>query len=433
MDKLTPPATPKVITVPIPTQTIYVAPHPLSAKLLPARVGVGQTLRAICGPNPVQAWVNGTPVTPAYVASTPVPADAHVVVAPIPQGEETWRTIGIIGLIVAVMVAPAAAAGLTGLTGLTGFWAGVVEGALTAAFGAGILWGASALIPPPSLEAQESFNRLAALTGQRNRVGAFTAIPRLYGRMRYYPPIPMTAQPYTEVNGKDQYQRLLLCLGYGPLSIGGVEVGPGRPAITYNAGPANTALAGNPIKIGDTPITEYDEVAFQIGRPDQMTLYTNEVTEQTPGWSTDHADPGTGWNTDNKSFTQTSAANATELSIDIWGALFSVNDDGKTREARVEWKLEYRRHGSSGAWTVEKDPLTITSSKRETVRFGYRWQVPQGQYDVRLTRKRTYHAANQATANDMTWVALRTIRDTPAFTVPETIVMALRIRATDQL
>ncbi|MFA5526819.1 MAG: host specificity factor TipJ family phage tail protein [Acholeplasmataceae bacterium] len=311
--------------------------------------------------------------------------------------------------------------------GVGGFWAAVLTGVISAGVATGIYFGMKALIDMPSMAEQESFNRLAALTGQQNRLGAFHPIPRLYGRLRYYPPIPMTAQPYTETSGSNQYLRMFLCLGYGPLSIGGVTVGIGRPIITQA-----TALTGIPIKIGETDIHEYDEVSFQIGRPDQMTLYTNEVLEAQPGWTTEYENPIPGWHNDGESFIQTSSPNASELSIDVWGSLFSVNESGTTLNAKVEWKIEYRVHGTTN-WTLVTSSWMFSSSKRETIRLGYRWTVAGGQYDVRLTRVRTYHEDAKAAANEMQWVSLRTIRSTPGFTVPNTIVMALRIRATDQL
>jgi len=116
----------------------------------------------------------------------------------------------------------------------------------------------NALIPPQQPEAPqtpESFNRLEAITGTSNRVASFQPIPRLYGEFRLFPPIPMTARPFTEIEGDKQYFRMMLCLGYGPLEIGGQKVGKGHSKITQD-----DSLSGDPIRIGETDISLFEDV-----------------------------------------------------------------------------------------------------------------------------------------------------------------------------
>ena len=405
---------------------IWIQPDPLkTGDLQLAEVPINQTLHEISGTSQIEAWVDGLPVDAYYIENTIITNNQMVIISPIPQGStEIWRNIATIALVITAAVLAPVIAGLAGL-------GAVGASLLTGVISAGIIWGGSALInyflPMPTAEGQESFNRLSAITGQQNKVGAYVPIPRLYGRLRYFPHIPMTAIPYTELLGGDQYIRMYLCLGYGPLSIGGVIVGLGRNVITQD-----TILAGAPITIGETDILEYDGVEYQIGRHDQISLYSNEVIEMSPGWETSHPDPVDGWNTDGENSVHTTSAEAIEISIDVWGSLYSVNSDGDTTNAKVDFKVEYCPTGTD-AWIVYDNSWIISCTKRETVRQGIKWTVPKGQYDIRLTRIRTYHADTEGATNSMTWASLRTIRDTKPFQVDNTIVLALRIKATDQL
>ena len=418
-----------------------------------ADVAANQSIYEIAGTNSVEAFINGKKVAPELHRLTKVKDNAHVILWPVPRDDEQRddladdftdavesgadaigdalsndivRAVATIGIAIA---APYAASALTGATSGFAFYA------TSAGIAAAGNFALNQLVPPqipdiPSYNA-ESFNRLESLTGSSNRLAAFRPVPRLYGTFKIYPPIPMTARPYTEIQGKDQYIRMLVCLGYGPLDIGGVTVGPGQPIIDQN-----TSLTGTPVRIGETNINDLEGVEFEIGNPDQMTLYTDQIIEEPTGFTTGFTNEGeldsNGVKVENISAIRTTQPDADEISIDFSGRLYSVNDEAKTRNAKVFWKIEYREVGQSD-WIVQEEEFVISSSRKETVREGYRWTVPTGQYDVRLTRLRTEHAATNAIANSFTWSALRTIRSVQAFDVENTIVMSLRIKATDQL
>lgn len=103
----------------------------------------------------------------------------------------------------------------------------------------------SALIPPPKPNSGgggglgNSTQRLYAITGVQNRTAPFEAVPRVYGRMRLFPTIAGT--PYNEIlGGTDVYLRMLFDFGPGPLKI-------------------------SEIKIGDTPIQNFDDVEIEVG------------------------------------------------------------------------------------------------------------------------------------------------------------------------
>jgi hypothetical protein len=48
-------------------------------------------------------------------------------------------------------------------------------------------------------------------------------VPRLYGRHRVFP--TLAAHPYTEVEGSDQYFRMLFDVSYGPLLLSDLRIG----------------------------------------------------------------------------------------------------------------------------------------------------------------------------------------------------------------
>lgn len=381
----------------------------------------GQTIESTLGTTEMRAWVNGREVDATFMRTARLKDGLEVHVEPIPRDP--------VSLSIAATVA-ATAAGVTG---------GVTAIALTAL--------SVALAAGSSLMAQKeaknkgsnrgSFDRLNSITGTRNNIASFEAVPRLFGRMRYFPPIPMTAQPYTELKGDKQYYRMLFCLGYGPLDLGGHIVGEGYDKITQDASLGK--VLGQPvIRIGDTDINEYDDLEYEIGSPDQMTLYTDQVLQTEPNWSTesDASDYGSHSNPtveDGLSTVRTTDTNATGFSIDIAGQLYTSDTNGKFKKLRIQWMVEWRISGSDDSW--DSDTFAQASDGTKTSRVNYSQEgLPSGQYDVRLTRISTYFSNLEGPpSSKATWTALRTLRDTRAFTMPGTVTMAVKILATDQL
>lgn len=393
--------------------TVQASKHPLKPDWVYAEVESDQSIYEISGGAPVEAYINGRQVPEELHRLTKVKDGMTLVLWPIPQDDEIKSAVG------QIVVAIAAAVTAVAVTAATGNpYLGAAAGAAVAGVGS---YAVNKLIPPPTPErpdTPDSFNRLEAITGQSNQVGAFSPLPRLYGTFRFFPPLPMTARPYTEIKGDDQFLRMFMCLGYGPLEIGGRTVGAGYSKITEQ-----DSLSGTPLKIGETDLNQFEEVEYEIGSPDQMTLYSDQVIESNPGLQA---------NNDGDSAVRATEPNTDEISIAIAGRLFSINDKAKTRRGTVRWRIEYREIGATD-WIVEEEDWVISSSKKETVREGYRWRVPNGQYEVRLTRKSSSFAASTDTVSDFAWNALRSIRSVQPFDVEGTVCMALRIRATDQL
>lgn len=190
---------------------VHARVHPIRDERVYARVNSGQSISQIIGGSdkPVLAWLDGELVHPKDYALTFPAAGSYVHLHAMPGWE---------GFVMFVKWVVGVYLGTTAAHWAVAF---IVRLAVNAALAAL----ASYLIGPPDQPNSDasSVRRYNSLTGVRNQLRPFGVVPRLYGHSRYYPPIPMTALPFTEVKGNDQYTRLFLVLGYGPLDFGGLR------------------------------------------------------------------------------------------------------------------------------------------------------------------------------------------------------------------
>jgi hypothetical protein len=139
-------------------------------------------------------------------------------------------------LTIAIMIAAIYTGGLA--AGALGFQAGTIGYAVTsAAVGFAVSTVGSlivnAIAPPPKARIGELGGAQAAslsrssptlsITGTQNRANRFGVVPRLYGRHRIYP--LLAAHPYSETEGDHQYYRMLFDFGYGPLRLSDMRIG----------------------------------------------------------------------------------------------------------------------------------------------------------------------------------------------------------------
>lgn len=289
---------------------------------------------------------------------------------------------------------------------LTGFSAILVETAVTLIFAAI----AVALVPPPQDDAS-TFNVDVRpdITGAGNRANTYGPIPKIYGTYKYAP--PLAANYYTELVGSDQFLRMLLCIGYGPLKFGDIVVDRGVKITQDDVLPTNT------ITIGETDIGNFEGVQYEIGFWENITLYTDDIQEENVQVSfplvTEVGEGG--WFVDGDSAVRTTATRTSEISIDITfpSGLYTMGADGKLNyDVWVDFKVEYRKVGDT-VWTQVPDanPWRIAGPKKETHRVGLHWPVPEdGQYEVQVTRVQSYVADREVTVMDAYWTTLRSIR-----------------------
>ncbi len=132
----------------------------------------------------------------------------------------------------------------------------------------------NAIAPPPTpklgeLSAggpQTRTSPTLAVTGTQNRANRYGPVPRVYGRHRVFP--TLAAHPYTEVEGNDQYLRMLFDFGYGPLQL-------------------------SEMRIGTVPLEQFEGVETEVrqGYADDppITLYSSTIREDPYSLKVTHA------------------------------------------------------------------------------------------------------------------------------------------------
>jgi len=376
--------------------------HPL-ADTVYAEAPAGQTIAELLGQGASQSLrveLGGELVPRTLWAKVKPKAGQQLVVTAVPMGGgNNNKLLKIVVVIVAIVYAH-----------YTGDYQGAAQ---ILAYGFAIT---NLLVPPPMPKlpgAGDPFDTLNSLTGTQNRATVYSPIPCVIGTVRFFP--THAALPYTEIVGNDQYLRMLLDLGPGDLAV-------------------------SDIKIGETPIGDYQGVQWEVTKT--PTLYTNDIYELAVAVNLN----GSG-----ATASRTGQSNSTEMSLDLQcpSGLFGVDNKGRDVAGHVNMTIEYRAVGSStwlnaaaasglsmsyGGITSNGTNFTLSSAVRKTVRVGVRWTLPAaGQYEVRVTRAgTTWDGTTVQTYADMTWTVLRSLSGALPSTTGTT-KLALRIRATDQL
>ena len=323
-----------------------------------------------------------------------------------------WAAPLLTAALFGVEVAAVSAAGVFTAMGLTKL---VIAGAITMI--GSLLVNAIAPTPAPAIRGADGTGLSApayALTGTSNRLSPYGAIPRVLGQRRLFP--VLAAKPYTETVGNERYMRLLLLVGYGPLDI-------------------------DDLRIGSTPISAFDgaEVEIREGwENDQpITLYTQRIEEDPLSIALTSA---SGWRT------ITSRQSAREISLDISfdRGLALYNDQGGRVNATVVFDAEYRMVGATTwlpiPWKSGGDAgfeaagvITIADASSSPVRRGGRFDAPEpGQYELRL-RRTTADTTSPRLIDSATLSALRTITNDPPVTMRGLAMIALRLKAYEQI
>ena len=304
---------------------------------MPEGLTVAEYLRAAAprGFDPrleAHAFLDGEPLGRDRWDTTRPAAGTALEIRVLPGGGDTGKnvlravlTIAIIS--VAMWTGGAAAAGLGLVKGTLAY--SLTAGFIASGIGAVAIWGMNQLMPPPALllpgSAAQKDEPAYRITGTRNEINRFGTIPVVFGKHRMYP--PHGAMPYTETIGGDQYIRMLLIPGYGPLTI-------------------------TDIRIGNIPISDYEEVECEIrnGWPDDtpLELFSTDVFEENPQAELTAAE---GW------ITRQSQENTDELSVDVtfpYG-LTGYDASGNRINRSVAVDLEYRKL-PDGEWLPNADP-----------------------------------------------------------------------------
>ena len=174
----------------------------------------------------------------------------------------------------------------------------------------------NALIPPgkPRLSAGDDRNS-PTITGARNELRPFGVVPQVLGSHRMAP--LYGAAPYTEVEGDDQYLRLLFVCGKGPVEV-------------------------SDLRIGETPLDEYEGIEYEVreGRPgdEPLSIFSGSVLEEPFSIELLEAD-GCDF--------RTSEEDADELSVDVTfpSGLLELTETGERDYRTVACDVEYSPAG----------------------------------------------------------------------------------------
>lgn len=249
-----------------------------------------------------------------------------------------------------------------------------------------------------------------SISGVQNRINPYGIIPFMVGGEDKVYPI-MGAAQFTEVSGDDEYLRLRFIMMGKNITV--------DPAT---------------FKIGDTLLTDYDEVEIDYCLDsdivaDRPTLYANNQDIHQEVLSIDLTD-------DVGTVTRTTQPNTTEISYDIGltRGLFRINSTtGDKSASTVQFKETIKL--TSTLAVVSTRTITITGLYTTLTRFNYRRAVTEGTYTIEWERI----TADDSTGylyNQTSIVALRSISDHPGLIydkLPALAVFDIRIKATGQL
>jgi hypothetical protein len=315
-----------------------------------------------------------------------------------PQNRELVR----IGLFFAVVVAAAA----------TGQWAAlpVAQGGLglgvlgSSALGAavGLAGGllVNALVSPAELSTDGGRGSKSwSLDRVSNQARIYSAVPRAFGRIRYYPPLAAEPIPYRKK--RREHVQVALCWGYGPLEV-------------------------TDIKVGKTPITYFDNVQSEFfpgdpGVVPESTLFSQDVHVETINEEV--------VNEFGPLVRRSGVApEQIEVVLSFPRGLVDLSD-GDTDELAVTFELEYS-YVDSGVWQTW---VTETVRRETTNPFNLTYTLDvTGQVDVRLTRI-TRDRKDFAKSDSLFWRFLISRRAGNPFKLPGVAISTYDFRSGEQL
>jgi len=361
----------------------------------------------------IQAFVNDTHVPREMWHAVRPNAGTTLCLKAMPQDPAS-----IIGLVASL--AGGSVAGSAFVIGALGTTGAAVAGAVVSF---ALLAAGQALFSPARVTRTEEDARFS-ITGARNRLEPYAPFPLVLGRHKMVP--PYGGAPVTEIVGDDQYLRILLIWGYGPVNV-------------------------TNIKIGNTALSRFEDVEVEHdfdGTKEALELYPSDAYQETPS-----VQLGTSYTA------RTTPRDTTDIGITVTfpNGLTRLNSNtGNPEGYIVVLQGQYRRTTESEwtDWFTEQ----VADDSRQTVRFAKRKaNLPRGKYQIRLRRVDIdndtfvpvdgFPAANadyylpadeaegRADISDTAvWSALRAFDgSTPPINLAGIAKTAIRMRATDQL
>jgi len=276
----------------------------------------------------------------------------------------------------------------------------------------------SALTPKPSLPSNQQAASLAApsptysIQAQGNYARLDQPIPVRYGRSRVYP--DFGAEPYSLYSNEDQFLHLLYVVGQGEYNIESILI-ENTPISNFAEVTYEVIEPGGTVTLVDPAMVTSAEVSGQeLLEPDGVTvLYAGPFPVIDPGDT------------------------ATTIGIDVAfpRGLGHVEDDGTLTNATVTWRVQARAiddlGNATGAWSTLANE-TLTEATNEVLRRSYTYTVTAGRYEIRAGRTNA-KAATSRDLNDINWIGLRAILVGGGVLTTTTTMLAVKIRATNNI
>ncbi|MEM1149335.1 MAG: hypothetical protein AAGI03_02095 [Pseudomonadota bacterium] len=425
--------------------TLVTHPHPFKSDRVITELPYGVTLAdALADKGPMVAihqTVLGAAEIPADRFAGYKPRSGIVTATPAVQGPA-------VGLVAAIGVSFGATIGGGLVAGAVGGTLGLLAGAATtAAISVVGSLAINALIPPPrasnavlpslpgtasSFVPQASPQRAAApavggspvysITGTRNTETPYGPFPLVLGRHKMYPPV--VARGYTTFEGDDVIYHGRFTFGFGRVAL-------------------------EQIRIGDTPITQFDDVELEFANVDSartlaampglagMVRAWRMGSEQIQIGADDVVQEGlsilleTG-----TAVARTTAENTAAAVVDLEASpgYIAFNPDGSTAAEHSSYRINWWGTGGSGTKDVQ-----LRGKQLSVLRKSFYLVFPSaGQYTVQITRldvneEQSGRPDDRTVYDDVYWTALKSYQPTRIRTDPDIAEVAIRIRASEQL
>lgn len=320
------------------TRSIVLSPSVLSSPRV-VTVPLGQSICGIVemyGLRDPAVEINGHVVTDWSIVPKPEDHVGIYVTVHGGGGKDPLRTL----LTIAVVVASAYAPGAMGITSQLG--TAVAQGAILTAG----MYLVDALAPirlPSAISDDYADSPTYSVNGGRNELRPFAPVPVILGQHRFHP--PLGARAFTELEGNDEYLRMVFVWGYGPLE----------------------GIDDADLRIGDTPLLSYSdvEVETRYGYPDDdpISIMPPTVTQEGVGALLTNT---------GGAVVRTAPAGSDELSVDVIfpRGLIEFKNDGTRASREVVVRIRYREVGTD-TWRQLGDTRNYSSGSMSFPAGGY--------------------------------------------------------------
>ena len=287
-----------------------------------------------------------------------------------------------------------------------------------AGFGLTAIGGLITAPPKPKLSALAATGGMARssptyrIDDAGNQVRPYGQAPRTIGKVRWKP--PLGARSYREVQGKELFYRLLLCLGAGPVKVLKIEV-------------------------GETDISEFtheQEIREGWATDQPLTLFPNDVYESQVGALMKQS---AGW------VSRNTQAGAEEAIIDVMAPrLAKITGSASRQPVSVTLQCQYAPLGQEtwvdAPWQADGQAgfavagkIKMTDNTTSEVWYGGRIKFPAAaQWRVRM-RRTTPDTSQNDILDDVYWSSLKSVKYEDPLSIPESAKIAIRFKATSDL